>query len=148
MSCIYTISYNRCFQNTSHKIHNTSQLLISEIVENITKLRRQLNKKLHHLKNILPNSEFLKQLVEDDEIIQYKSKIRDNKKSVKYGKGKDDYFQSNIISKDGISKNSFDAILQLKNTCPFSINYCSKFNINMSTFDTVSNVSYKSVQYY
>lgn len=121
----------------SHKIHNTSQLFISEVIENISKLRHQLNKKLYHLKNILHKGEFLN---EDDE--------SDNKESVKCCKGKDDYVQSNIISKNGISKNSFDNILmQLKNTCPLSTNYCSKFNINMSTFDTVPKVSYKSMRY-
>lgn len=130
-------------QDTGHKIHNTSQLFISEVslVENISKLRRQLNKKLHHLKNILPNSEFLKELFEDDK--------NDNKESVKCCGGKDDYIQSNIISKNDIPKNSFDNILmQLKNTCPLSTNYCPNFNINMSTFDTVPNVSYKSMRYY
>lgn len=128
-------------QNTSHKIHNTSQLFISEVVEKISKLRHQLNKKLHHLKSILPNNEFLKQLIEDDE--------GDNKESVKYYEGKDDYVQSNIISKNDISKNSFDNILmQLKNTCLPSTNYCPKININTSIFDTVPNVSYKSMQYY
>lgn len=124
-------------QNATHNIHNVSQLFVSKIVESISKLRYQLNKKLHHLKNILPdNSEFLKQLTENDE--------EDNKESVKRYEEKNDYLQLNIISKD-----NFDNILmQLKNTCPLSTNYCPKFNINMSTFDTVSNVSYNSMRNY
>lgn len=124
--------YNRFLQNTSHNIRNISQLLVSEVLENINKLRHQLNKKLQHLKNILPNnSEILKQLIKDDE--------GNNKESVKHYKEKDDYLQSNIIS-----KNDFDNILmQMKNTCPFSTNYCPKFNI--STLDTVPNVSYKFI---
>ncbi|XP_024885813.1 uncharacterized protein LOC112463583 [Temnothorax curvispinosus] len=105
-------------RNASHKIHNTSQLLLSEVIENISNLRRK----------------FLKQLIED-----YESDNED-KESVK-DERKDDYLQSNTISKNDILKNSFDNILmQLKNTCPLSTNYCPKFNLNTSTFDTVSNV--------
>jgi hypothetical protein len=124
-------------RNTGHKIHNASQLLFSEVVESVNKLRRELSKKLPHLKNILPNnSEFLKQLIEGDK--------EDNKEPVKRHEGKNDYLQSNIIS-----KNSFDNILiPPKNTCPLSTNYCPKFNINVSTFDTVPNVSYKSIRNY
>jgi len=122
--------------NTSHKIHKASQLLFSKILENMGKLKYQLSKKLYYLKNILANnSEFLKQLIEDDE--------QDTKES-KFCEGKNDDLQSNVTP-----KNSFDNILmQLKNTCPLSTNYCPKFNINMSTFDTVPNVSYKPVQNY
>jgi len=122
--------------NIRHKIHKASQLLFSKILENMGKLRHQLSKKLYHLKNILANNnEFLKQLIEDDE--------QDTKES-KFFEGKNDDLQSNITP-----KNSFDNILmQLTNTCPLSTNYCPKFNINMSTFDTVSNVSYKPVQNY
>lgn len=115
------------------KIHNTSQLLISEVVKNISDLRRQLSKKLRHLENILPNNdEFLKQLLEDDNKGDNKGNNKDSDKC----EGKDDYVQT--------SKNNFDNILmQLKNMCPLSTNYCPKFNINMSTFDTISSVSYK-----
>lgn len=100
----------------------------------MNKLRHQLKKKLHHLKNILYNNEFLKQLIEDDE--------EDIKESIKCCEGKNDDLRSDVIS-----KNSFDNILmQLKNTCPLSTNYCPEFNINMSIFDTIPTVSCKSVQ--
>lgn len=96
-----------------------------------------MSKNLHHLKNILSNNnEFLKQLIEDDK--------EDNKEWIKGCEGKNGDLQSNVIS-----KNNFDNILmQLKNTCPLSTDYCPEFNINTSIFDTVSNVSYKSMQNY
>ncbi|XP_012539511.1 uncharacterized protein MAL13P1.304 [Monomorium pharaonis] len=120
-------------RNTGHKIHNASQLLLSEVVENISQLRHQLSKKLYYLKNILPdNSELLKQLIEDDK--------EDNKRLDKRYKEKNDYLKSKVISKDDIPNNGFDNILiPQKNTCPLSTNYCPKFNINDSTFDTVPN---------
>lgn len=95
-----------------------------------------MSKNLHHLKNILSNNnEFLKQLIEDD---------KEDNKEIKCCEGKNGDLQSNVIS-----KNSFDNILmQLKNTCPLSTDYCPEFNINTSIFDTVSNVSYKSMQNY
>ncbi|XP_011697233.1 PREDICTED: uncharacterized protein LOC105455539 [Wasmannia auropunctata] len=124
----------KILQNAGRKIHNTSQLLISKVVENTIKLRQELNKKLQHLKDILPNSgEFLKQLMEDDE--------GDNKGS-KY-EGKNDDSQSNVIQ-----KNSFDNILMpLKHTCPLSTDYCPKFNINTSAFDTVPNHKTKNYKH-
>jgi len=95
----------------------------------MNKLRHQLKKKLYHLKNILYDNEFLKQLIEDNE--------EDIKESVEYCEGKNDDLRSD---------NSFDIILaQLKNTCPLSTNYCSEFNVNMSLFDTVPTVSCKPV---
>ncbi|XP_071558314.1 uncharacterized protein [Temnothorax nylanderi] len=128
-------------QNARHKIHNTAQLLRSKEIENVSNLRRELSKKLHHLKNIFSDNEFLKQLIED-----YESDNKD-KESVK-DERKDDYLQSNTISKNGILKNSFDNILmQLKNTCPLSTNYCPKFNLNTSTFDTLSNHKTKNYKH-
>ncbi|KYN01620.1 hypothetical protein ALC62_07592 [Cyphomyrmex costatus] len=112
-------------QNTYHEIHNTSQLLISKVIENMNKLGHQLRKKLYHLKNILHNNEFLKQLIEDGE--------EDIKESFKFYEEKNVDLQSDVMSKNG-----FDNILmQMKNTCPLSTSYCPKFNINMSTLDTV-----------
>ncbi|KAL0110289.1 hypothetical protein PUN28_013735 [Cardiocondyla obscurior] len=119
-------------RRTSHKIYNDSQLVLSEVIENISKLKHQLNK-LHHLKDIIPNnSEFLKQVIKDNE--------EDNKDFIKSSKGKDD------LKSNTIPKNNFDNILmQLKNTCPFSTDYCPKFDINMSTFNTEPN--HKSKNY-
>ncbi|XP_012063987.1 PREDICTED: uncharacterized protein LOC105627311 [Atta cephalotes] len=118
-------------RNARNEIRNTSQLLISKVIENMNKLRHQLKKKLYHLKNILYDNEFLKQLIEDNE--------EDIKESVEYCEGKNDDLRSD---------NSFDIILaQLKNTCPLSTNYCSEFNINMSIFDTVPTYKTKNYKY-
>ncbi|KYN21223.1 PREDICTED: MATH and LRR domain-containing protein PFE0570w-like [Trachymyrmex cornetzi] len=119
-------------RNASHEIRNTSQLLISKVIENMNKLKYQLRKKLHHLKNILYDNKFLKQLIEDSE--------EDIKESVEYCKGKNDDLRLD---------NSFDNILaQLKNTCPLSTNFCPGFNIiNMSIFDTVSTYKTKNYKY-
>ncbi|XP_018396697.1 PREDICTED: uncharacterized protein LOC108774946 [Cyphomyrmex costatus] len=95
------------------------------VIENMNKLGHQLRKKLYHLKNILHNNEFLKQLIEDGE--------EDIKESFKFYEEKNVDLQSDVMSKNG-----FDNILmQMKNTCPLSTSYCPKFNINMSTLDTV-----------
>ncbi|XP_011168637.2 uncharacterized protein LOC105202004 [Solenopsis invicta] len=126
----------KVLRNTGHKIHNASELLFSVVTESVNKLRRELSKTLPHLKNILPNnSEFLKQLIEGDE--------EDNKEPIKRHEGKNDYLQSNIIP-----KNNYDNILiPPKNTCPLSTNYCPKFNINVSTFDTVPNHKTKNYKH-
>ncbi|XP_011868868.1 PREDICTED: uncharacterized protein LOC105562544 isoform X2 [Vollenhovia emeryi] len=110
------------FLRNSRKIRDSSELFVSEIVENIGNFKHQLSKTLNHLTNILHNDERFKQLIHGVK--------RDNKESVKYRKGKDSSLLSNIMS-----KNSFDDILmQLKNTFLLSTDY-SKFNINTSTFD-------------
>lgn len=90
-------------QHNTDKMHNTSKLLLSNLIEKVSKVtskvynkyakeRHRLNKKLCHLKSILPDDKFLKQLTENNQLFKdydkscfsnYTSKSLDNNTTTK-----------------------------------------------------------------
>ncbi|XP_011637864.1 general transcriptional corepressor trfA-like isoform X2 [Pogonomyrmex barbatus] len=135
----FTFNMDRFLQNANNKIYNTSQFFLSKIAEKINILKYELNKKVHNLKDMLSDcNKFLEQLIEDN---------KEEKISVKHRKGKSDYLQSTVLSENDISKDNFDILTQLKNMFPLSSNYCSQFNINMTTLDTASNYKKKNYKH-
>lgn len=79
---IYIIAlYFRILQHDSDKIHITSKLLLSNLIERMSKItlnvynkytkeKHKLIKKLCDLKNILPDDEFLKQLTTNNQLFK------------------------------------------------------------------------------
>lgn len=68
-------------QHTSDKMHITSKLLLSNLIEKVSKVtskvynkyakeRHGLYKKLCYLKSTMPNDKFLKQLVENNQLFK------------------------------------------------------------------------------
>lgn len=79
---IYIIAlYFRILQHNSDKIHITSKLLLSNLIEKMSKItlnvynkytkeRHKLIKKLCDLKSVLPDDEFLKQLTQNNQFFK------------------------------------------------------------------------------
>ncbi|XP_050458944.1 putative uncharacterized protein DDB_G0282133 isoform X2 [Cataglyphis hispanica] len=128
----YNYTITKFFQNASDKIHNISQLLSSELIEN---KREMLNKDIYTnkynevkhrwIKNKChkDSSKFLERSTENNE--------ENNKESINLCVRENNYLQSIEIQKDDMLKNNFDNILiqSWKDMCPLSTNSCSKFNI-------------------
>lgn len=80
---LYLSYYIICsfLQHNNDKMHITSKLLFSNLIEKVSKVtskiynkyakeKHKLNKKLCHLKNILPDDKFLKQLTENNQLFK------------------------------------------------------------------------------
>jgi len=110
-------------QPNNDKIHITSKLLLSNLAEKVSKItskvynkyakeKHKLNKKLCHLKSILPDDKLLKQLTENNQLFKdydkscfshYTSKHLDDRMITK----------SNTKTKEHITKTD-DAVLHTK----------------------------------